>query len=287
MGVDLPDNPAAAFCEGAARAGQSLDARRLRHCHDRRLLALRLWRLALRRQVGHHARRGRAQALRLCMRRPRRRCSALWDIASIWAFVGPKYPNAPQNVPLAVVNVHLVAPQPTYLHSRGIPMSAASDVSAATRLAVPRLDWKEFRKIVPEFATAMAAITHALKKSGIEPEIRELIKIRASQLNGCAFCIQFHLNDARKTQHPGGKARSAGRLARSRHIHRARDAALEWTEHVTLLAQHHIDDEAFARVKAHFPGASWRFSPSPSARSMPGIGLRRRFASRRRFPAGS
>jgi len=116
----------------------------------------------------------------------------------------------------------------------------------------PRVEWKKFQEIAPEFATAMAGITHALKKSGIEPEIRELVKIRASQLNGCAFCIQFHLNDARKLNIPAEKLdllaawREAG-------IYSAREmAALEWTERVTLLSQQHIDDEAFARVQEHF-----------------------------------
>jgi AhpD family alkylhydroperoxidase len=117
----------------------------------------------------------------------------------------------------------------------------------------PRLEWKAFQEAAPEFATGMAAITHALKKSAIEPEIRELIKIRASQLNGCAFCIQYHLNDARKLNVPAEKLdllaawREAG-------IYSPREmAALEWTESVTLLARHHIGDDVFARVKAQFP----------------------------------
>jgi AhpD family alkylhydroperoxidase len=138
-------------------------------------------------------------------------------------------------------------------------MSAASVVSAAPRLAAPRLDWEEFRKAVPEFATSMAAMTHALKNSGIEPEIRELVKIRASQLNGCAFCVQFHLNDARKLNIPAEKLdllaawREAG-------IYSEREAAaLEWTEQVTLLAQHHIGDEGFDRVKSQFPGSQLAF----------------------------
>jgi AhpD family alkylhydroperoxidase len=116
----------------------------------------------------------------------------------------------------------------------------------------PRLDYKAFLEAVPEFSTSMAAITHALKKSGLEPELRELVKIRASQLNGCAFCIQFHLNDARKIDVPAAKLdllaawREAG-------VYTEREAAaLEWTERVTLLAQHHIGDEAYARVKAQF-----------------------------------
>jgi AhpD family alkylhydroperoxidase len=121
-----------------------------------------------------------------------------------------------------------------------------------TETTAPRLDWKVFHETVPEFATGMAAITRALKSSGIEPELRELIKIRASQLNGCAYCIQFHLNEARKLNIPPEKVdllaawREAG-------IYSAREAAaLEWTERVTLLAQHHIEDEAFAGVSIQF-----------------------------------
>jgi AhpD family alkylhydroperoxidase len=115
-----------------------------------------------------------------------------------------------------------------------------------------RIDYKVFQGIIPEMATGMAAITHALRKSGVEPEIIELLKIRASQINGCAFCVQYHLNDARKLNIPAPKLdllatwREAG-------IYTDREsAALEWTEQVTLLAQHHIDDESYARVSAHF-----------------------------------
>jgi AhpD family alkylhydroperoxidase len=121
-----------------------------------------------------------------------------------------------------------------------------------TAEAAVRIDWKAFQETVPEFATGMAAITHALKKSGIAPELRELIKIRASQLNGCAYCIQYHLNDARKLNIPAAKLdllaawREAG-------IYSQREcAALDWTERVTLLAQRHIENEAFARLKQHF-----------------------------------
>ena len=83
----------------------------------------------------------------------------------------------------------------------------------------PRIDCKAFQDIVPEVATGMAAISHALRKSSIEPDLFELIKIRASQINGCAFCVQYHLNDARKLNIPA-EARPARRVARSRHLTR-------------------------------------------------------------------
>jgi AhpD family alkylhydroperoxidase len=122
----------------------------------------------------------------------------------------------------------------------------------ATETTAPRLDWKAFQEAVPEFATSMAALTHALKKSGLEPELRELVKIRASQLNGCAFCIQYHLNDARKINIAAAKLdllaawREAG-------LYSPREAAaLEWTERVTRLAQEPVSDQAWDHLREHF-----------------------------------
>jgi AhpD family alkylhydroperoxidase len=115
-----------------------------------------------------------------------------------------------------------------------------------------RIDYKVFQDLVPEMGTGMAAISHAVRKSGLEAELIELLKIRISQLNGCAFCIQYHLNDARKLNVPSAKLdllaawREAG-------IYTDREAAaLDWAEQVTLLAHHHIEDAAYARVSAHF-----------------------------------
>jgi AhpD family alkylhydroperoxidase len=115
-----------------------------------------------------------------------------------------------------------------------------------------RIDWKGFQEIAPEFATGMTAITHALKKSSIEPELRELIKIRASQLNGCAFCIQYHLNDARKINVPAAKLDLLAAWREAGIFSPRECAALEWTERVTLLAQRPIEDEAFEALEAHF-----------------------------------
>jgi AhpD family alkylhydroperoxidase len=130
---------------------------------------------------------------------------------------------------------------------------------AVLEQTAPRIDWKTFQETVPEFATAMAAITNALKKSGIEPGIRELLKIRASQINGCAFCIQYHLNDARKMGVPAAKLdllaawREAG-------IYSPREqAALAWTESVTLMAQRPISDEDFKNVGAEFSQSELTF----------------------------
>jgi AhpD family alkylhydroperoxidase len=116
----------------------------------------------------------------------------------------------------------------------------------------PRIDWETFQQIIPEMATGMAAITRALRQSGMDRELIELIKIRVSQINGCAYCVQYHLNDARKVGIPGEKLdllatwREAG-------IFSAREcAALEWAERVTMIATQHTGDDAYAALAMHF-----------------------------------
>lgn len=125
-------------------------------------------------------------------------------------------------------------------------------MSASETSAEPRIDWKSFQGFVPEVATGMATISHAFRKSGLDAALFELVKVRVSQINGCAFCIQYHLNDARKANVAAEKLdllpawREAGVFSSREY------AALEWAETVTLLAQHHIADEAWQRVRAHF-----------------------------------
>ena len=124
-----------------------------------------------------------------------------------------------------------------------------------TEKITPRIDWAEFQKIVPEMATGMAAINHALRSSTLEPDLRELLKIRASQLNGCAFCIQFHLNEGRKIGVPAPKLDLLSAW-RETTIYSPREAAaLAWTEHLTLIAGHPIEDDAWVEIRTHFSEA--------------------------------
>jgi AhpD family alkylhydroperoxidase len=115
-----------------------------------------------------------------------------------------------------------------------------------------RLDYETFQQLIPEMPRGMAVITRAVKDSGLELELIELIKIRVSQINGCAFCVQFHLNDARKLNVPAEKLdllatwREAGIFSDREY------AALHWAERVTLLAEHHVSDNAYAKVAVHF-----------------------------------
>jgi AhpD family alkylhydroperoxidase len=115
-----------------------------------------------------------------------------------------------------------------------------------------RIDYKVFQGIIPEMGTGMAAISHALRKSGIEPELIEILKIRISQLNGCAFCIQYHLNDARKLNVPAPKLDLLAAWREAGVYSDREQAALDWAEHVTLIAQHHHDEDVYGRLSARF-----------------------------------
>ena len=118
-----------------------------------------------------------------------------------------------------------------------------------------RISWQEFQKLAPEAYAALGALSKAVSASGLEHDLLEMIKLRASQINGCAFCTQFHLNAARKLGVPAEKLdllvvwRDAG-------IFSPREkAAFTWTEDLTNVADHHISDEDYAAVTAFFPSA--------------------------------
>lgn len=104
----------------------------------------------------------------------------------------------------------------------------------------------------PETMKAMMALSDAVAKSGLEPSLLELVKIRASQINGCANCLHMHTRDARK--HGESEERiyllDAWREAPC-YTERER-AALAWTETLTLVAQTRAPDADYAILDAAF-----------------------------------
>ena len=117
----------------------------------------------------------------------------------------------------------------------------------------PRLN---FYKSSPDSMRALQGLEDRIAKSGLEKTLIELVRLRASQINGCAYCIDLHARDARKA---GETERRLSVLAAWRETPRSDSfysdrerAALEWTEAVTLVAQTHVPDEVWNRVKPHF-----------------------------------
>jgi len=115
-----------------------------------------------------------------------------------------------------------------------------------------RVDFPEFGKVAPAAQAALLALGKAVSDSGLERSLTELVKLRASQINGCAFCIQFHLTMARQL----GVAAAKLDLVAAWHdagIFSEREcAALAWTETVTEVSQGGVSDAAYAAVRRQF-----------------------------------
>jgi AhpD family alkylhydroperoxidase len=114
----------------------------------------------------------------------------------------------------------------------------------------------DFDAVAPGFARAMAhldrAATKELDNAEIDPRLRELIRIRASQLNGCAYCIDMHTKDARAIGETEQRIYGLSAWAETPYFTARERAALAFTETVTRLADTHVPDQAYQDVAAHF-----------------------------------
>ena len=113
----------------------------------------------------------------------------------------------------------------------------------------PRMNYYQ---AAPDTINALSAIEARIKASGLEHSLIELVKTRASQINGCAFCINMHTQDARKN----GETEQRLYLLdawREAPVYTDRErAALAWTEAVTLIAETRAPDDVYEAVRAQF-----------------------------------
>ncbi|MGE0746430.1 MAG: carboxymuconolactone decarboxylase family protein [Rhodospirillales bacterium] len=115
-----------------------------------------------------------------------------------------------------------------------------------------RLDYPRFRALAPATAAALVAISKEAKDAGLDPALLELVKIRASQINGCSFCLHMHVSDARRM---GETAERLDLVAawREAPVYTARErAALAWTESLTLVHDSHVPDADYEVVRQQF-----------------------------------
>src|ERR1700675_3660959 len=124
--------------------------------------------------------------------------------------------------------------------------------SDTTQIPV-RLD---FDTLAVGLARAMAhlhqAATKELDKAQIDPKLRELIRIRASQLNGCAYCIDMHTKDARAIGETEQRIYALPAWAETPFFTGRERAPLAFTEVVTRLSETHVPDEAYAALAKEF-----------------------------------
>lgn len=98
----------------------------------------------------------------------------------------------------------------------------------------------------------MLGLEHYAANSSIEHSLYELVKTRASQINGCAYCLDMHTRDARKAGETEQRLYVLSAWRDTPFFTERERAALEWTEALTQISQNHISDELYERVKAHF-----------------------------------
>lgn len=99
---------------------------------------------------------------------------------------------------------------------------------------------------------AMAQLEHAVRNCGLESSLMELVKIRASQVNGCAYCIDMHTKDARAAGESEQRIYLLSAWRESPFYSERERAALEWAESLTLIADNHVPDDIYERVAVHF-----------------------------------
>jgi AhpD family alkylhydroperoxidase len=109
------------------------------------------------------------------------------------------------------------------------------------------------QKASPAAYHAMLTLEMFVKKSSkLEPSLIELVKMRASQINGCAFCLDMHSKDARAGGETEQRLYTLNAWRETPFFTDRERAALAWTEALTLVSEDHVPDEVFSEAKQHF-----------------------------------
>lgn len=106
--------------------------------------------------------------------------------------------------------------------------------------------------VEPRALEAMMALETTVRESGLEHSLAELVKIRASQINGCAFCLHMHTQDARKAGETEERLHLLAAWRESSLYTPRERAALAWTESLTRVPDTAAPDEDYEPLKAHF-----------------------------------
>ncbi|MEE1610772.1 carboxymuconolactone decarboxylase family protein [Microvirga sp. CF3016] len=106
--------------------------------------------------------------------------------------------------------------------------------------------------VAPGSVKPMIELEKTLKNSGLEHSLFELVKIRASQINGCAYCIHMHTKDARASGETEERIYLLSAWRESPLYSERERAALAWTEALTLVSETHAPDADYAELSRHF-----------------------------------
>lgn len=109
-----------------------------------------------------------------------------------------------------------------------------------------------YARVAPASYKTMLDFSHYTKGSDLHPFLKELVKIRASQINGCAFCLDMHVKDARALGEQEERIYMLNAWRESSLYSPPEKAALAWTEALTRVAETHAPDDIYQEVRKHF-----------------------------------
>ena len=110
----------------------------------------------------------------------------------------------------------------------------------------------QYAKIAPGAMTAMLALETYVLRCGLERSLIELVKLRASQINGCAYCVDMHTKDARAEGETEQRLYAVMVWEETPFFTERERAALAWTEAVTLVSQEHVPDDVYQQARGSF-----------------------------------
>ena len=110
----------------------------------------------------------------------------------------------------------------------------------------------EYSKAAPGVVQAMSALERYVAESGLEPSLVDLVKLRASLINGCAYCIDMHTKDARARGESEQRLYALSAWRETPFYTERERAALAWTEAVTLVSESHVPDAVYEEAHQQF-----------------------------------
>ena len=106
--------------------------------------------------------------------------------------------------------------------------------------------------ISPGIIHAMLGLEKQVSKAGLDGKLLDLVRMRASQINGCAYCLDMHSKDARAAGETEQRLYGLDAWRETPYYSARERAALEWTEALTLVTQGHVPDDVYERVRQEF-----------------------------------
>jgi AhpD family alkylhydroperoxidase len=104
----------------------------------------------------------------------------------------------------------------------------------------------------PGIIQAMLGLERQVRKANLDERLLDLVRMRASQMNGCSYCLDMHSKDARANGETEQRLYGLSAWRETPYYSERERAALEWTEALTLVADSHVPDEVFERVREQF-----------------------------------